>query len=130
MRNASKEPGLAAAVQNILTGKGFLPGAIGDAARQRTSTLFFRPGEETDAQRVGTELGGQFKLTADSTLRSGLFRAVLGDDYPVALGRALGGQPTTPTPQGSPTKPSQPTGSSSSAPAAPAINADGVTCVN
>ncbi len=130
VRNASSETGLATAVQNILAGKGFLRGAVGDApARQRTSTLFHRPGEQANAERVNVELGGQFKLTADSSLKTGQVRAVLGDDFPTAMGRALSGQ-TGPVAQGSPTTPSQPSSSASLPPSAPPINADGVTCVN
>ncbi|WP_237774111.1 LCP family protein [Actinosynnema sp. ALI-1.44] len=133
VRNASSEKGLAVAVQNILVGKGFLAGTASDATRQRTSTLFFRPGEESSAQRVSTELGGQFKLTPDTALKKGQVRAVLGDDYPVALGRTLAGQTgQPPAAQGSPAKPSTQPGSPSGQPSSTAstINADGVTCVN
>ncbi|RSM64956.1 LytTR family transcriptional regulator [Kibdelosporangium aridum] len=129
VRNASGEAGLAAAVQNILTGKGFLPGAVGDAVPQRTSTLFYRPGEQANAERVSGELGGQFKLTADASLKTGQVRAVLGDDFPTAMGRALAGQ-TGPAAQGSPTTPSRTSSSAPPAPSAPPINANGVTCVN
>nr|WP_157529179.1 LCP family protein [Kibdelosporangium sp. MJ126-NF4] len=137
IRNASSEQGLAGAVQNILVGKGFLAGAVGDAPRQSTSTLFFRPGEDANAQRVSTELGGQFKLTADKALRAGQVRAVLGADFPVAFGRTLAGQTqpgspsqTPPAGQGSPPTTTQPPGSGTPSSTAHAINADGVTCVN
>jgi LCP family protein required for cell wall assembly len=122
VRNASSEKGLATSVQTMLSGKGFLPGTVGDAAQQRVSTLFYRPGEQTNAERVTTELGAQFKLTADSTLRPGQVRAVLGQDFPVTL--------AGPVAQGRPTSPSGSGGSASQPPPSPSINADGVTCVN
>jgi LCP family protein required for cell wall assembly len=125
IRNASSEAGLAAAVQNILTGKGFQRGILGDAARQQTSTLFYRPGEQDAAQQVSTELGGQFKLTTDTTLRTGQVRAVLGQDFPNALARRLPGDTS------SAAQPSSGSASTSSlAPPAPTVTADGVTCVN
>ncbi|MCE7006039.1 LCP family protein [Kibdelosporangium philippinense] len=130
VRNASSEVGLASAVQNILAGKGFQRGPVGDApARQRTSTLFYRPGEQASAERVNVELGGQFKLTADASVKTGQVRAVLGEDFITAYGKVLAGQ-SAPLAQGSPTTPVR---SSSSAPLTstpPPINADGVTCVN
>jgi len=79
---------------------------------------------------VATELGGQFKMSADAGLKAGEVRAVLGKDYPNALGRRLAGQsPTT----GTSTTPSL-SGSATTAPppspSSPPINANGVTCVN
>jgi LCP family protein required for cell wall assembly len=136
VRNASSEQGLAAAIQNILSSKGFLAGTLGDAARQQTSTLYYRPGEQNNAQLVTTELGGQFNLMTDSALRPGQVRAVLGQDYPNALGRRIAGQPEpAPVPPSSPSSPSPSSSPSSSgkitsAPSSPPINADGVTCVN
>nr|WP_225954121.1 LCP family protein [Kibdelosporangium phytohabitans] len=131
VRNASSEKGLAATVQNILVGKGFLAGTVSNATRQRTSALFFHPGEEGHANRVSTELGGQFTLTPDATLKAGQVRAVLGDDFPVALGRSLAGQTgQPPAAQGSGVTPSTQIGSATPSSNAPTINADGVTCVN
>jgi LCP family protein required for cell wall assembly len=127
VRNASNEVGLATAVQNILAGKGFLPGTVGDAAPARTSTLFHRPGDVEAAQRVSTELGGQFKLVTDSNLKQGQVRAVLGQDYPTALGKRLAGQ-TGPA-QADPPK-TTPTSGPPASPSSPPINANGVTCIN
>ncbi|WP_173127523.1 LCP family protein [Kibdelosporangium persicum] len=130
VRNASGERGLAATVLDTLVGKGFLRGTVGDApARQRTSTLFHAPGQQADAERVMAELGGEFRLTADSALRPGTVRAVLGEDYPDALARPQAGQ-APPVAQGSPATPAGPSNSAPAAPTAPPINADGVTCVN
>jgi LCP family protein required for cell wall assembly len=126
VRNASSAKGLATSVQTMLSGKGFLPGAVGDAAQQRTSTLFYRPGEQANAERVTAELGAQFKLTTDSTLKPGQVRAVLGQDFSLALT----GQSTGPVAQGRPTSPSGSVGSASQPPPTPSVNADGVTCVN
>ncbi|MET0134575.1 MAG: LCP family protein [Kibdelosporangium sp.] len=126
VRNASNEAGLAAAVQSILTGKGFLPGTLGDATVQQTSTLFHRPGDQAAAQRVSTELGGDFKLVPDSTLKAGQVRAVLGQDFPNALGRRLTGQ----TDPAGVTPAKAPTAGAVTSPPAPAINANGVTCIN
>jgi LCP family protein required for cell wall assembly len=130
VRNASPEAGLAAAVQNILRGKGYLPGTLGDSAGQATSGMFYKPGGETAAQQVATELGGQFKLTADSSLKVGEVRAVLGKDFPTVFGRKLAGQTGTsePPPLSPGSSGSVPGGSS--APPTASINADGVTCVN
>jgi hypothetical protein len=130
VRNASAELGLASAVQSILRGKGYLPGTLGDSAAQTTSALFYKPGGETAAQQVATELGGQFKLTADSSLKAGEVRVVLGKDFPTAFGRRLSGQTgTTQTPALS-TGPSAGGSVTPPSPSAPAINANGVTCVN
>ncbi|MET0235527.1 MAG: LCP family protein [Kibdelosporangium sp.] len=126
VRNASGERGLATSVQTILSGKGFLPGVVGDAVQQRTSTIFFRPGEQAYAERVTAELGAQFKLTADATLKSGQVRAILGQDFRAGSAR----QGTDPAAQGKPTSPSGSLSSPSQPPPTPAINADGVTCVN
>ncbi|MBP2322829.1 LCP family protein required for cell wall assembly [Kibdelosporangium banguiense] len=131
VRNASNSKGLASAVQNILSGKGFLPGVVGDATQQqRTSTMFYRPGEQAYAERVTTELGTQFKLTADATLKPGQVRAILGQDFPSDMARVLSGQSTGPVAQGRPTSPSGSLSPSGQQPPKPSINADGVTCVN
>jgi LCP family protein required for cell wall assembly len=131
LRNASPEQGLAAAVQGILKGKGFLPGTIGDSAPQATSALFYHPGEQAVAQQVVTELGGQFKMSADTSLKAGEVRAVLGKDYPNALGRRLAGQsPTTGTSSATPPVGGSATTVPPPSPSSPPINANGVTCVN
>jgi LCP family protein required for cell wall assembly len=125
VRNASSQRGLATSVLEVLSGKGFASGTIGDAPQQlKTSTLYYRPGEQANAEYVTAELGGQFTLTTDSTLRPGHVRAVLGQDFSATFGAA------GPVAQGRPTSPSGTLSTSNQPPPTPNLNADGVTCVN
>ncbi|MEV4319294.1 LCP family protein [Actinocrispum sp. NPDC049592] len=130
LRNASAESGLAAAVQNILRGKGYLPGTLGDAPAAPASTVFYKPGSETSAQQVAADLGGQFKLTADSSLKAGQVRAVLGRDFPAAMGRKLSGGTTSSSASSSVPPSGEVSASTPVQPSSPPINANGVTCVN
>lgn len=78
--NASGVTGLAGGVSGFLAGKGFAPGAVGNAEGTQTSVVRHAPGNEEAAEPVAVALGG-LPLDVDETLAPGATRVYLGEDY-------------------------------------------------
>lgn len=74
--------GLASAVSDVLTAKGFLPGNVGnnEGARPPVSQVLARSVDDLGAQAVSGELGS-LPVVADETLPEGTVRVVLANDY-------------------------------------------------
>ncbi len=74
--------GLAAAVSDVLSAKGFAAGAVGnnDAAHVKTSQVRAAKSDDLGAREVSKELGG-LPVIADTSLAPGAVRVVLANDY-------------------------------------------------
>ena len=74
--------GLAAAVSDVLSAKGFTTGAVGnsDGTHVKTSQVRAAKPDDLGAQEVSKELGG-LPVVADSSLAAGTVRVVLANDY-------------------------------------------------
>ena len=74
--------GLAAAVAQVLTGKGFTPGNVGnnEGAKTTSSQILADKIDDLGAQAVAQELGG-LPVVADPAVPPGSVRVVLADDY-------------------------------------------------
>lgn len=117
--NASGETGLAGGVSGFLAGKGFAPGAVGNAEGTETSVVRHAPGNEEAAEPVAAALGG-LPLEEDETLAPGTARVYLGEDYEGPDGEVSAASPVA---AGS-TVPQQ------APPAPPTITAGDVPCVD
>jgi LCP family protein required for cell wall assembly len=74
--------GLAAAVSDVLSAKGFAAGKVGnnDAAHVKTSQVRAAKSDDLGAKEVSKELGG-LPVIADTSLAPGAVRVVLANDY-------------------------------------------------
>lgn len=80
--NATEINGLAAAVSQVLTNKGFTPGPTGNHEGDPVASSQVRAGKTDDlgAQAVSKELGG-LAVVEDPSVGPGQVRVVLADDY-------------------------------------------------
>lgn len=80
--NGTDINGLAAAVSQVLTNKGFQPGATGnhEGAPPASSQVLAAKRDDLGAQAVSKDLGG-LPVNEDSTLPPGAVRVVLAADY-------------------------------------------------
>lgn len=74
--------GLAAAVSDVLSAKGFATGTVGnnDGGHVKTSQVRAAKSDDLGAKEVSKELGG-LPVVADSSLAPGAVRVVLANDY-------------------------------------------------
>jgi LCP family protein required for cell wall assembly len=86
--------GLAAAVSEVLTGKGFSAGTVGnnDAAHVSGSQVQAAKADDLGAQAVAKDLGG-LPVVANASVPPGSVRVVLANDY-TGPGAGLGDGPT------------------------------------
>ncbi|OBI80679.1 LytR family transcriptional regulator [Mycobacterium sp. 1245805.9] len=87
--------GLAAAVSDVLSTKGFGAGTVGnnDGAHVKGSQVRAAKTDDLGAQQVGKELGG-LPIVADPALTAGSVKVVLANDY-TGPGSGLSGGPST-----------------------------------
>jgi LCP family protein required for cell wall assembly len=87
--------GLAAAVSQVLTAKGFTAGTVGnnEAAHVSGSQVRAAKSDDLGAQAVAKDLGG-LPVIADASVPPGSVRVVLANDY-TGPGSGLGDGPTT-----------------------------------
>jgi hypothetical protein len=80
--NAGDVGGLAAAVSDVLVGKGFKSGAIGnhEGGPVDSSQVFAAEADDPGAQDVARSLGG-LPVTADASVPAGSVKVVLAMDY-------------------------------------------------
>ncbi|MGV0676093.1 LCP family protein [Mycolicibacterium fortuitum] len=116
--NGTDINGLAAAVSQVLTNKGFQPGATGnhEGAPPASSQVLAAKRDDLGAQAVSKDLGG-LPVNEDSTLPPGAVRVVLAADYtgpgsdgmdPSAVGPASVGDAYSDTGESSPPPPPSP----------------------
>jgi hypothetical protein len=101
--NDSDVGGLAAAVSEVLTGKGFTPGHVGNNEGPKVDASQVQAAKEDDlgAQAVARDLGG-LPVVADASVPEGTVRVVLSYDY-VGPGSGLEGyEEELPTQEASP----------------------------
>jgi LCP family protein required for cell wall assembly len=74
--------GLAAAVSNVLSSKGFTMGTVGnnDGSHVKASQVRAAKTDDLGAQEIAKELGG-LPVVTDATMPAGLVRVVLANDY-------------------------------------------------
>jgi LCP family protein required for cell wall assembly len=89
--NATDINGLAGAVSDVLSSKGFTTGAVGNNEGQHVKASQVRAAKTDDlgAQAVAKELGG-LPVVADTSLTPGSVKVVLANDY-TGPGSGLGG---------------------------------------
>jgi LytR cell envelope-related transcriptional attenuator len=89
--------GLAAAVSDVLTAKGFTVGAVGnnEGAHVKTSQVRATKPDDLGAQEVAKELGG-LPVVADASIPQGSVRVVLANDYTGPGSGLSGGGSVTP----------------------------------
>ncbi|RAV07652.1 LytR family transcriptional regulator [Mycolicibacterium sp. GF69] len=78
--NATEVNGLAAAVSQVLTNKGFTPGATGNHEPVASSQVRAVKADDLGAQAVSKDLGG-LPVVEDPSVAPGSVRVVLADDY-------------------------------------------------
>lgn len=78
--NATEVNGLAAAVSQALTNKGFTPGATGNHEPVASSQVRAVKADDLGAQAVSKDLGG-LPVVEDPSVAPGSVRVVLADDY-------------------------------------------------
>jgi LCP family protein required for cell wall assembly len=88
--------GLAAAVSDVLSSKGFTTGAVGnsDGTHVKSSQVRANKPDDLGAQEVSKELGG-LPVVPDASLAPGSVRVVLASDY-TGPGSGLSGGPVAP----------------------------------
>lgn len=88
--------GLAAAVSDVLSSKGFTTGAVGnnDGSHVKSSQVLANKPDDMGAQEVSKELGG-LPVVPDASLAPGSVRVVLANDY-TGPGSGLSGSTTAP----------------------------------
>src|ERR1700739_2133638 len=110
--NATDINGLAAAVSDVLSSKGFTTGAVGNSEGQHVKASQVRAAKTDDlgAQAVAKELGG-LPVVADTSLTPGSVKVVLANDY-TGPGSGLSGSgtimPARLSAQGAPADPPPP----------------------
>ncbi|KAA8968256.1 LCP family protein [Mycobacterium sp.] len=87
--------GLAAAVSEVLSAKGFTPGAVAnnEAAHVSASQVRAARADDAGAQAVARDLGG-LPVVADTSVPPGVVRVILANDY-TGPGSGLGGDAAT-----------------------------------
>jgi hypothetical protein len=121
VNNGSGVDGLAGRVLRDLRGRGFTAGTVANVSSRTTTVVEYANGGRSDADQVAQYLGGGATVNADSDLRSGHLRILLGSGY--------GGPDSQPTADNI-TGSSPATASSPSTGASPPITASGPACVN
>jgi LCP family protein required for cell wall assembly len=118
--NATGTPGLAAKVLQTLTGQGFTSGGTGNSIGRTTTVIDYAAGDQANAQRVATALGGNITLVTSKVVSTGTVRVYLGHDYagPKGAPATNAGANTGTTSTGTTT------------PAPPAITAGAANCIN
>ncbi|MBO0866560.1 MAG: LytR C-terminal domain-containing protein, partial [Mycobacterium sp.] len=125
--------GLAAAVAEVLSAKGYITGTVAnnEAAHVSTSQVRAAKADDVGAQAVSKDLGG-LPVVADASVRPGSVRVVLANDY-TGPGSGLGGRAST-IASGASTGSSEETGSGeeTAPPPSPILTAgsDNPQCVN
>jgi LCP family protein required for cell wall assembly len=89
--NASNTSGLAAAVLDALSTKGFVKGKPASAPVVETTVVHYGSGDQPAADQVVQALGGQAATQLDETLQRGHVDVYLGTDY-TGLGSRAPGQ--------------------------------------
>jgi LCP family protein required for cell wall assembly len=121
--------GLATAVSNVLTSKGFTAGTVGnnETGHVKSSQVRAAKSDDLGAQQVSKELGG-LPVVADGSIPQGSVRVVLANDY-TGPGSGLSGGGTTG--QVTPARASNP-GSADAPPPSPVLTAgsDKPECIN
>jgi hypothetical protein len=133
--NDSDINGLAASVSEVLTGKGFVAGSVGnnDAGRVASSQIRAAKTDDLGAQAVSKELGN-LPIIEDPSMAPGSVRVVLAGDY-TGPGSGLGSEVSagdTSATSGDAVDPAAAESTDTSVPAPPIITAgsDGPECVN
>ncbi|MBJ7339064.1 LCP family protein [Mycolicibacterium sp.] len=131
--NDSDINGLAASVSEVLTGKGFVPGTVGnnDAERVASSQIRAAKVDDLGAQAVSKELGN-LPVVEDPSMAPGSVRVLLAADY-TGPGSGLGTEVSTgDTPSVSVDAAAAVESTDAPLPAPPIITAgsDGPECVN
>lgn len=124
--NASSSEGMAAGVADLLSGKGFTQGHVGNAPPTATTVVRHAPGNKADAERVVDSLRIEATIEPDPGLPAGHVTVLLGADYP-----GSGPEPrshATPSPRSNPGSSSN--GGGQSPDGSKPITADTVPCVN
>ena len=87
--------GLAAAVSDVLSSKGFTTGTVGnnDGGHVKSSQVRAAKSDDLGAQQVSKELGG-LPVVADTSIPQGSVRVVLANDYTGPGSGLSGGGPT------------------------------------
>jgi LCP family protein required for cell wall assembly len=95
--NDSEVGGLAASVSEVLTGKGFLPGVVGnnDGAHVSVSQVQAAKADDLGALAVAKELGN-LPIVESASVAPGSVRVVLAGDY-TGPGSGMGSDPTVPS---------------------------------
>ncbi len=121
--------GLAAAVSNVLTSKGFSAGTVGnnDGGHVKSSQVRAAKSDDLGAQQISKELGG-LPVVTDASIPQGSVRVVLANDYTGPGSGLSGGGPTG---QVTPALASNP-GSPNAPPPSPVLTAgsDKPECIN
>jgi LCP family protein required for cell wall assembly len=118
VRNATRRPGLAAGVMDLLDQRGFAPGQLGTIAPATGSAVLAAPVSRAPAHQVARLLGG-LPVRTDTAVPAGHVQVVLGRSY---------AGPSAPDPEAAaaPVAPAV----VDEHPAPPPITAAGVPCVN
>jgi hypothetical protein len=116
VRNASGKTGLAAAVAQDLTGKGFTAGDTANATARKASVIRVPTGQQEAGKTVAEALGSKATVEVDKSVTAGHVLVMLGSDY---SGGATTSAADTPSAPSAPAEPEK-----------PPITANGVTCVN
>ncbi|HEX6358564.1 LCP family protein [Actinophytocola sp.] len=79
--NATDRKGLATGVAKVLTGEGFVEGAVDNADARSSTVVRHATGEQDFGTRVGSALGGNVQVEEDANLPAGSVSVLLGEDY-------------------------------------------------
>jgi LCP family protein required for cell wall assembly len=120
--NGGAPAGSAGAVSSALKAKGYVPGAVTNAASQQSlTTVSYGAGASSNAALIARDLG--VRATASSSAPAGHVQVILGGSY-ASLPAALGGSPSA---AGSTSAQSPATASSSATPSYTTANGASVT---
>ncbi|GAB7071608.1 LCP family protein [Mycobacterium hodleri] len=129
--NDSDINGLAASVSEVLTGKGFVAGNVGNNEAERVASSQIRAAKTDDlgAQAVSKELGN-LPVVEDPSMAPGSVKVVLASDY-TGPGSGLGNEVASGDATGSTVDPAAASSTDAPLPAPPIITAgaDGPECV-
>jgi LCP family protein required for cell wall assembly len=128
--NDSEVGGLAASVSEVLTGKGFLPGVVGnnDGAHVSGSQVQAAKADDLGALAISKDLGN-LPIVESASVAPGSVRVVLGADY-TGPGSGMGSDQTVP-PSGEVASPAAAESTDTVPPPSPILTAgsDGPPCV-
>ncbi|MGO9380867.1 MAG: LCP family protein [Mycobacterium sp.] len=101
--------GLAAAVSDVLSSKGFSTGTVGnnEGGHVKASQVRAAKADDLGAQQISKELGG-LPVVADTSLAPGSVRVVLANDYTGPGSGLSGGESVTPARAANPGAPADP----------------------